>query len=187
MDIKEIITWIEQEQEITSYMKTRSFIRWKTENNVLMLSIRPLQPDANSGSNIGEKARQPKTSRRQTEETSQTTEEMDQGRKVDWLVQYRNTMTPSPTVAPEQVKWMEQRLRRNVNGILQDLSSLARQTEQLYQQGREWFQDQQVGQFLDKLRNTARQPEFSRTSARESIRLYISNIMPDPKKSSSQE
>ena len=133
-------------------MKTRSFIRWKTENNVLMLSIRPPQPDANSGSNIGEKALQPKTSRRQTEETSQTTEEMDQGRKVDWLV-------PSPTVAPEQ----------------------------LYQQGREWFQDQQVGQFLDKLRNTAIQPEFSRTSARESIRLYISKIMPDPKKSSSQE
>jgi hypothetical protein len=47
--------------------------------------------------------------------------------------------------------------------------------EQVYRQGRSWFQDSKVGQFLDKLKNIARQPEFSRTSTRESIRLQISN------------
>ena len=60
-------------------------------------------------------------------------------------------------------------------GILRDISPPAFLPEQLYRQGRNWFQDNKVGQFLDKLNNLARQPEFLRTSTSAFTRICISN------------
>jgi hypothetical protein len=49
-------------------------------------------------------------------------------------------------------------------------------TDQLYQQGRQWFLGQQGGQFLDKIRNIARAPEIARITRSPMVTICVRNI-----------
>ena len=73
---------------------------------------------------------------------------------VDWCVANRARMTPSLVIDQDKIDWLEKRLRWNVIGILRDPSAVTSLSEQLYLQGRQWYQDQRVGSFLDKVRVT---------------------------------
>lgn len=46
----------------------------------------------------------------------------------------------------------------------------------VFREGRNWFIEQGVGPFLDKVRNLAREPEWSRFPASQFVHLYVSNI-----------
>ncbi len=85
---------------------------------------------------------------------------------VDWCVTNRVRMTPSLVIDQDKINWLEKHLRWNVIGILRDPSVTTSLAEQLYLQGRQWFQDQRVGSFLDKVRVTTRAPELVRVSKR---------------------
>jgi hypothetical protein len=98
LDIRTILTWIEQDQDITSYIKTCSFIPWKLISRHV----------ASSHGN-----------RKKTKNSSLPCD------RLDWLVQNRNTADPNGEDSPDQECWLEQRLCRNVKGILQDHSSSA--------------------------------------------------------------
>jgi hypothetical protein len=94
---------------------------------------------------------------------------------LDHLVRERNNTSQEKGDLVDQEKWLEQRIRHNVKGILRDISPSVPLREQLYCQGRKWFQDNKVGQFLDNLHNLARKPEFQRTSENVFTRICISN------------
>jgi hypothetical protein len=79
---------------------------------------------------------------------------------TECLVQHRNITVQEEGDPADQEKWVEQRLYHNVKGILRDITPPVPLSEQLYRQGRKWFQDNKVGQFLDKLNKLVRQPEF---------------------------
>jgi hypothetical protein len=48
--------------------------------------------------------------------------------------------------------------------------------DQLLQEGKEWFLDQQVGPFLDKVRNLDRGPGRVRLPVSQNVLLYVSNL-----------
>ena len=74
LDTQRIQTWIEQEQDVASYIKTCSFILWKQGNNDVLLVIRP--------------SRTPPTvphlqpSRAQRRVTTPTLDQQDEGHRV---------------------------------------------------------------------------------------------------------
>jgi hypothetical protein len=94
---------------------------------------------------------------------------------LDWMVQQRNNTAHEEGDPTDQERRLEQCLCHNVKGILRDISPPVPLPEQLYRQDRSSFQDNKVGQFLDKLNNLARQPAFLRTSTRAFTRICFSN------------
>ena len=84
---------------------------------------------------------------------------------VDWCLKNRQVRNPSPVDDRDRMQWLEKRIRWNITDIVLDPSAIASLTDQLYQQGRQWFLERQVGQFLDKIRNIARAPELVRITA----------------------
>ena len=205
LDAHKIQTWIGQEQDIASYIKSCSFILWEQEINDVLLSLRPsrtaptvphLQPSRDQQRvttpilNQQDESRRvivpssiglPKAPRTPTSikdyPTDTSWEESKEARLnlLDYLVQLRNITVQEEEDPIDQEKWIEQRLRHNVKGILRDISPPTPLPEQLYRQVRKWFQDSKVGQFQDRLNNLARQPEFLRTSSRASTRICINN------------
>jgi hypothetical protein len=85
-------------------------------------------------------------------------------------------MTPSLTTDQDRIDWLEKRLRWNVIGILRDPSAATSLAERLYLQGRQWYQEQRVGSFLDKVRIRARAPELVRVTQKPLAKICVSNI-----------
>ena len=199
LDAHQIQTWIGQEQDIASYIKSCDFIHWQQEINDVFLALRPstttptAQPYRNQPTSLREPREEgrriivppsidlPAAQKKRTSikncPTVASWEEATEARLnlLDYLVQQRNSISQEKRDPSDQEKWLEQRLRHQVKGILRDISPSAPLPEQLYYQGRRWFQDNKVGQFLDNLNNLARKPEFQRTSNTASIRICISN------------
>ena len=95
---------------------------------------------------------------------------------VDWCVKNRQGSTPSPVDDRNNMQWLEKRLHWNIVSILRDPSATASLTDQLYQQGRQWFLGQQVGKFLDKIRSIVRAPEIARITRSPMVTICVSNI-----------
>jgi hypothetical protein len=95
---------------------------------------------------------------------------------VDWCVANRARRTPSLVIDQDRIDWLEKRLRWNVIGILCDPSTVTSLAEKLYLQGRQWYQEQRVGSFLDKVRIGARAPELVRVTKKPLARICVSNI-----------
>ena len=198
LDPHQIQTWIGQEQDITSYIKSRDFILVKQKTAGVLLALRPSAtvPTAHLAKQWPPQAREPREEGRRVvppptdlptiqkksssiancpKDTSW--EEATEARLnlLDHLVQVSKSSSQGKGDLPEQDKWLDQRIRHNVKGIVRDVSPSVPLPEQLYCQGRKWFQDNKVGQFLDNLNNFARKPEFQRTSNSVSTRIRISN------------
>ena len=95
---------------------------------------------------------------------------------VDWCVTNRARMTPSLVIDQDRIDWLEKRLRWNVIGILRDPSATISLTEQLYLQGRQWYLEQRVGSFLDKVRIAAKAPELVRVTKKPLAKICVTNI-----------
>jgi hypothetical protein len=110
--------------------------------------------------------------------TDRTTSESTEARLdlVDWCVANRARMTPSLVIDQDRIDWLEKRLRWNVIGILRDHSAATSLTEQLYLQGRQWYLEQRVGSFLDKIRIAAKAPELVRVTKKPLAKICVSNI-----------
>jgi hypothetical protein len=95
---------------------------------------------------------------------------------VDWCVTNRARMIPSLVIDQDRIDWLEKRLRWNVIGILRDPSSATSLEEKLYLQVRQWYQEQRVGSFLDKVRIRTRAPELVRVTKKPLAKICVSNI-----------
>jgi hypothetical protein len=110
--------------------------------------------------------------------TDRTTSESTEARLdlVDWCVSNRARRTPSLVIDQDRIDWLEKRLRWNVIGILCDPSAVTSLVEKLYLQGRQWYQEQRVGSFLDKVRIGARAPELVRVTKKPLAKICVRNI-----------
>jgi hypothetical protein len=102
-------------------------------------------------------------------------------RLLDWLSERLGSRIPSQGEERDIQRAKGRRLSRDLRGFdeseehkEEDLTLT--HPEQLLQEGKEWFLKQQVGPFLDRVRNRARGPEQVRLRNSQSVRLYVSNL-----------
>jgi hypothetical protein len=191
LDPVKIREWIGPGQFI-SFIKNRDFVIWKQGERDIEFSL----PDPNpvTGTSEGRRVvtppsppgpvrkplpynplRQNPTDVRRQDATIQLT------RLVDWLSERLGSRLPSPGEERDIQRAKGRRLSRDLRGFdapeehkEEDLTLTP--PEQLLQEGKEWFLKQQVGPFLDRVRNTARGPEQARLRNSQSVRLYVSNL-----------
>ena len=90
-----------------------------------------------------------------------------------------SSRVPSSEEEQESTRVRTARLRRDVRRFHKshdDHPSSEDPLVKIYLEGRKWFMEQQVGPFLDKIKNLAREPEWARLQPNQCTRLYISNI-----------
>jgi hypothetical protein len=142
----QIQTWIGQEQDITSYIKSRDFILVKQTTNGVLLDLRPsaTTPTAHPNRQGPPQTREPREEGRRVvippptdlptiqkknssiancpKDTSW--EEATEARLnlLDHLVQVSKSPTQGKGDLAEQEKWLDQRIRHNVKGIVRDIS-----------------------------------------------------------------
>ena len=159
LDAHQIQTWIGQEQDIASYIKSCDFIHWQQEINDVFLALRPStttptdQPYRNQPTSLREPREEgrriivppsidlPAAQKKRTSikncPTVASWEEATEARLnlLDHLVQQRNSISQEKRDPSDQEKWLEQRLRHQVKGILRDISPSAPLPEQLHPSG----------------------------------------------------
>jgi hypothetical protein len=191
LDPVKIREWIGPGQ-LTSFMKNCDFVIWKQGERDIEFSL--LDPSPVTGTTEGRRIvtlpppsgpmrkslpytpfRQNPTDVRRQDTTTQLT------KLGDWLSERLGSRIPSPSEEREIQRAKGRRLRRDLRGFdepngHQEEDSTLTPTEQLLQEGKEWFLNQQVGPFLDKVRNRARRPEQDRLLESESVHLYVSNL-----------
>ena len=187
IDTKLLLTELGHQHDLTSLVKSYPFIEWKEVSQVTWVRIRPPQADPILETTMTRRiitsppveSHRPKVMvRLQDNPTDRSTGESVEARLdlVDWCVKNRQGQTPSPVDDRNRMQWLEKRLHWNIVRILRDPSATVSLTDQLYQQGRQWFLGQQVGQFLDKIRNIARVPEIARLTRSPMVTICVSNI-----------
>jgi hypothetical protein len=102
-------------------------------------------------------------------------------RLVDWLSEHLGSRIPSQGEERDIQRAKGRRFSRDLRGFNEpdeqkEEDPTLPPPEQLLQEGKEWFLNQQVGPFLDKVRNKARDPERVRLLNSPSVRLYVSNL-----------
>jgi hypothetical protein len=104
---------------------------------------------------------------------------------ADWIASRLKSRVLSQDEAQDIQRAKNRRLLRDLRGFEQtkdrnsnesDISSPQDSTEHILQEGRRWFLDQNVGPFLDRVRDLARAPERTRLSESQSARLYVNNM-----------
>jgi hypothetical protein len=100
---------------------------------------------------------------------------------VDWITDRLGSRVPSQDEEQDIQRAKGRRLYRDLRGFDEpakhkDEDPTPIPPKQLLQEGKDWFLDQRVGPFLDKVRNLARGPERDRLSENQSVRLYVSNL-----------
>jgi hypothetical protein len=146
LDPHKIQTWIGQEQDITSYIKSCDFILVKQETNGVLLALRPstATPTDHLDRQRPPQAREPREEGRRVvippftdlpaipkkpssiancpKDTSW--EEATEARLnlLDHLIQASKSPPQGKGDLTEQEKWLDQRIRHNVKGIVRDIS-----------------------------------------------------------------
>ena len=187
IDTKALLTELKQTQGFSSLLQSYPVLEWKTAQHDMWFKVRPpsnaqlTEPTgtrrAVAPSPVASRRQKP-MSRLRDNPTDRTTSESTDARLdlVDWCVANRARMTPSLTTDQDRIDWLEKRLRWNVIGILRDPSAATSLAERLYLQGRQWYQEQRVGSFLDKVRIRARAPELVRVTQKPLAKICVSNI-----------
>ena len=191
LDPVKIREWIGPGQ-LTSFIKNCDFVIWKQGERDIEFSL----PDPNpiTGTSEGRRVvtpppppgpvrkplpysplRQNPTDVRRQDTTIQLT------RLVDWLSERLGSRAPSQGEERDIQRAKGRRFSRDLRGFDEpdkhkEEDPTLTPPEQLLQEGKEWFLKQQVGPFLDKVRNMARGPEQVRLRNSQSVRLYVSNL-----------
>jgi hypothetical protein len=100
---------------------------------------------------------------------------------VDWITDRLGSGVPPQGEERDIQRAKGRRLYRDLRGFdklveYKEEDPTRTTSEQLLQEGKDWFLDQQVGPFLDKVRNLARGPERASLQESQSVRLYVSNL-----------
>jgi hypothetical protein len=100
---------------------------------------------------------------------------------VDWFTDRLGSRAPSQGEERDIQRAKGRRLHRDLRGFDEpaehkDEDPTLTPSEQLLQEGKDWFLDRRVGPFLDKVRNLTRGPERERLPESQSVRLYVSNL-----------
>ena len=98
---------------------------------------------------------------------------------VEWIVDYtKNKGNRSGRDDPDRHRVNANLLHRNLRAFqnTEEANPTTLPAERAFKEGREWFTQQGVGPFLDKIRNLARKSEGSRLSTDQLVHLYVSNI-----------
>jgi hypothetical protein len=119
--------------------------------------------------------RQNPTDIRRQESTIQRT------KLVDWITVRLGSRVPSQDEERDIQRAKGRRLHRDLLGFdepteRKNEDPTLTPSEQLLQEGKDWFLDRRVGPFLDRVRNLARGPERARLPEGQSVRLYVSNL-----------
>jgi hypothetical protein len=102
-------------------------------------------------------------------------------RLVDWISERLGSRVPSQDEERDIQRAKGRRLHRDLRGFDEpdehkEEDSTLTPPEKLLQEGKEWFLDQQVGPFLDKVRNLTRGPERDQLLESQIVLLYVSNL-----------
>jgi hypothetical protein len=187
LDTKALLTGLGQKQGFSLFLQSYPFLEWKVVKQDTWFKMRPPSSAQSPETTVTRRivVPSPVAGRRQKpmvhlrdNPTDRTTSESTEARLdlVDWCVANRARMTPSLVIDQDRIDWLEKRLRWNVIGILRDPSAATSLAERLYLQGRQWYQEQRVGSFLDKVRITARAPELVRVTKKPLAKICVSNI-----------
>ncbi len=183
--------WIDPDH-FTSFIKKCPFVIWRQGERDIEFSL----PDPNPVTETSEdrhivppppllgpvrkplsyvSLRHNPTDVRQQETTTQL------AKLIDWITDRLGSRVPSQGEERDIQRTKGRRQYRNLHGFdvptdHKDEDPTQTPPEQLLQEGKRWFVDQQVGPFLDKVRNLARGPERDRLPKSQSVRLYVSNL-----------
>ncbi len=158
-----IRTWIGPGQ-LTAFVKNCDFAIWRQGERDIEFSR--LDPNP---------LRQNPTDVRRQDTTIQLT------KLGDWFSERLKSRSPSEGEEQDVQRAKGRRLSRDLRGFdgpeeHKEEDPTPTPPEQLLREGKEWFVQQRVGPFLDKVRNMARGPEQDRLRNSQSVRLYISNL-----------
>jgi hypothetical protein len=187
LDTKTLLAGLGQEQGFSSLFKSYPFLEWKIVKQDTWFKVCPPSSDhlieitgtrrVVPPSPVATRRQKP-MGRLRDDPTDRTTSESTEARLdlVDWCVANRARTTPSLVIDQDRIDWSEKRLRWNVIGILRDPSAVTSLTEQMYLQDRQWYLEQRVGSFLDKVRIAAKTPELVRVTEKPLAKICVSNI-----------
>jgi hypothetical protein len=177
---------------LTPFVKECPFVIWRQEVRDIEFSL--LDPNPVTGTSEGRRIvpppppsgpvrkplpytplRQNPTDIRWQESTIQRT------KLVDWITVRLGSRVPSQDEERDIQRPKGRRLHRDLRGFdepteRKNEDPTLTPSEQLLQEGKDWFLDRRVGPFLDRLRNLARGPERERLPESQSVRLYVSNL-----------
>jgi hypothetical protein len=100
---------------------------------------------------------------------------------VDWLTDRLGSRVPSQGAERDIQRAKGRRLHRDLRGFDEPAEHKKEDPtlippEELLQEGKNWFLNQRVGPFLDRVRNLARGPERARLPEGQSVCLCVSNL-----------
>jgi hypothetical protein len=177
---------------LTPFVKECPFVIWRQGVRDIEFSL--LDPNPVTGTSEGRRIvpppppsgpvrnplpytplRQNPTDIRRQESTIQRT------KLVDWITVRLGSRVPSQDEERDIQRAKGRRLHRDLRGFdepteRKNEDPTLTPSEQLLQEGKDWFLDRRVGPFLDRVRNLARGPERERLPKSQSVRLYVSNL-----------